>query len=353
MKQRRCGRELGRAERGKAAHRPLTAWATAPTGSLAALRRTGCRPRACGQRRICPRAVFHSFPVLRVGGGQAAVRADAQSWACGTGLPAVPAWRIDQIAQSRRSRPGFPRVGNTPLTGRSGEAHRAELKRFICAWRTRSPAGYSRICSRQAELADPVSSPLRETDPTRPMLDPSPLGRARRLSISRVASGRYRAGIPAGTRLPWRIRGAGRFLPAADSFHSRAPRSCTCGAGRQTPAWRQLAARGVPRLAQKLPAVPTPVVSATSCSCGRARAFSIPTWRAPSVRPSSVRRRLHPAKWPKLLLAAYHHSEDLVCPAAASCFPSAATISCTLHHLPAAAGMDVNFISVWISAYYI
>ena len=108
-------------------------------------------------------------------------------------------------------------------------------------------------------------------------------------------------------------RGAGRvFLPAADSFHSRAPQlHVRAGTGRQTPGMAQLAARGGRGSRKAASGMPTPVVSADQLLCGQSASFSISMSRAPEreaiLGAAETIRRCRP----KLLLAAYHRNEDL------------------------------------------
>ena len=128
--------------------------------------------------------VFRGFPVLRYEEAKRRFGRMLVLLAFGTGLPAVFA-RIDQIAQEQTLlAPDFPVVGDTPFDRTFYEAHRAELKRFIRVWRTRSPAGYSRICSRTSGAGRSRIFAAARRPRTRPMPRSCALGRARHSSIS-------------------------------------------------------------------------------------------------------------------------------------------------------------------------
>ena len=108
-------------------------------------------------------------------------------------------------------------------------------------------------------------------------------------------------------------RGAGRvFLPAADSFHSRAPQlHVRAGAGWADPGMAQLAARGGRGSRKAASGVPTPVVSADQLLCGpSASFFNIDVEGAEREAILGAAETIRRCR-PKLLLAAYHRSEDL------------------------------------------
>ena len=100
-------------------------------------------------------------------------------------------------------------------------------------------------------------------------------------------------------------RGAGRvFLPAADSFHSRAPQLHVRDED-------DVAARGGRGSRKAASGVPTPVVSADQLLCGQSASFfNIDVEGAEREAILGAAETIRRCR-PKLLLAAYHRSEDL------------------------------------------
>lgn len=259
--------------------------------------------------------VFHSFPVLRYEEAKRRFRRMLVLLAFGTGLPAVLA-RIDQIAQEQTLlAPDFPVVGNTPFDRAFYEAHRAELETV-----------HSRLADAQSRrvfedlLAYKRSWQIPylrrcETDPDEAYASILRLGPGETL----VDLGAYR-GDTVQEFVRWcpDYRAIWAVEPDAYSFRrltasTAGLRSCTCvqALAGQTPGMAQLAARGGRGSRKAASGVPTPVVSADQLLCGQSASFfNIDVEGAEREAILGAAETIRRCR-PKLLLAAYHRSEDL------------------------------------------
>lgn len=259
--------------------------------------------------------VFRGFPVLRYEEAKRRFGRMLVLLAFGTGLPAVLA-RIDQIAQEQTLlAPDFPVVGEAPFDRAFYAAHRAELETV-----------HSRLADAQSRrvfedlLAYKMSWQIPylrrcETDPDEAYA-----------SILRLAPGETLVDLGAykGDTVQEFVRWCPDYRaiwavePDAYSFRrltastAGLPR-CTCvqALAGSSPGMAQLAARGGRGSRRAANGVPTPVVSADRLLCGqRASFFNIDVEGSEREAILGAAETIRHCR-PKLLLAAYHRSEDL------------------------------------------
>lgn len=259
--------------------------------------------------------VFRGFPVLRYEEAKRRFGRMLVLLAFGTGLPAVLA-RIDQIAQEQTLlAPDFPVVGEAPFDRAFYAAHRAELETV-----------HSRLADTQSRrvFEDLLAYKMSWQIPYLRRCETSP--DEAYASILRLAPGETLVDLGAykGDTVQEFVRWCPDYRaiwavePDAYSFRRLAtstaelPR-CTCvqALAGSSPGMAQLAARGGRGSRRAANGVPTPVVSADRLLCGqRASFFNIDvegSEREAILGAAETIRRCRP----KLLLAAYHRSEDL------------------------------------------
>ena len=293
--------------------------------------------------------VFRGFPVLRYAEAKQRFGRMLVLLAFGTGLPSVLA-RIDRIAQEQTLyAPDFPVVGGTPFDQAFFEAHRAELETVqsrladaqsrrvfedLLAYKRSWQIRYLRRCE---TAPDEAYASILRLRPGETLVD---LGAYRGDTVQEFVRWcpDYRA--------IWAVEPDAYSFRRLQAAAAALPR-CTCvqALAGSSPGMAPFGAKGGRGSHKAAAGVPTPVVSADQLLSGRpASFFNIDVEgaeREAILGAAQTIRRFRP----KLLLAAYHRSEDLFA-LPQLVFSIRSDYTLYLRHHPQLPAWDVNFYFV-------